>query len=317
MMNKTATLLLRWLRDLTLLAVVTTTVLFFLLRLAGDPAVVLAGPDASEEQLQAVRAEYGFDRSLLVQYVSYVRNLLTFDLGNSLADGTPAFTKALTAFPASALLAGLAMSIACFCAIPLGVWLGARRGGARRTTARWLLFALQGVPGFVVALILVQVFAIELMWLPALGYGGPLTWILPAVSVASFLMPKLARMVEANVSTALGSAYVRTARAIGASESAILWRHALPNALLGATALVGAQLAFVVTGLVIIETMFAWPGIGWLLVQSTTNLDFPVVQAITLITVGAVFVINALTDLLQHVLDPRLRHAQAHGPVNA
>jgi peptide/nickel transport system permease protein len=317
MMTNTATLSLRWLRDLALLAVVTSTVLFFLLRLAGDPAVVLAGPDASPEQLQAVRAEYGFDQNLLVQYASYVRNLLMLNLGNSLGDGTPAFTKALTALPASLLLAGLAMFIACLCAIPLGVWLGARTGGASRAATRWLLFALQGIPGFVVALILVQVFAIELMWLPALGYGGPKTWILPAVSVASFLLPKLARMIEANVSTALRSAYVRTARAIGASDMAILWRHALPNALLGATALVGAQLAFVVTGLVIIETMFAWPGIGWLLVQATTNLDFPVVQAITLITVASVFVINTVTDLLQHRLDPRLRRTRAHGAANA
>jgi peptide/nickel transport system permease protein len=173
------------------------------------------------------------------------------------------------------------------------------------------VFALQGIPGFVVALILVQVFAIELMWLPALGFAGPKTWILPAVSVASFLVPKLARMIEANVSAALDASYVRTARAIGASDLEILWRHALPNALLGATALVGAQLAFVVTGLVIIETLFAWPGIGWLLVQSTTNLDFPVVQAITLLTVAAVFLINTLTELSQHALDPRLRRPEA------
>jgi ABC-type dipeptide/oligopeptide/nickel transport system permease component len=306
-MTNTAALCLRWLRDLALLAVVTGTLLFFLLRLAGDPAVVLAGPDASEEQLQAVRAEYGLDRSPVVQYGSYLRSLLVLDFGNSLADGTPALAKALTAFPASLLLAGLAIALTCLCAIPLGVWLGARSGGAARTAVRWLLFALQGFPGFVVALVLVQVFAIELTWLPALGYGGPKTWILPAVSVASFLMPKLARMIEANVSAALESAYARTARAIGASDAEILWRHALPNALLGATALLGAQLAFVVTGLVIIETMFAWPGIGWLLVQSTTSLDFPVVQAITLITVAAVFSINAFIEILQRGLDPRLR----------
>jgi peptide/nickel transport system permease protein len=308
-MENTTGLWLRWLRDLALLALGTTTLLFFLLRLAGDPAVVLAGPDASDAQLQAIRADYGFDRSLLVQYGSYVRNLITLDLGRSLADGTPALAKALTAFPASLLLAALAVCISSLCALPLGVWLGARESGLSRRVVRGCLFALQGIPGFVVALVLVQVFAIELMWLPALGYAGPKTWILPALSVASFLMPKLARMVEANVSTALQSAYVRTARAIGASNREILWRHALPNALLGASALVSAQLAFVVTGLVIIETMFAWPGIGWLLVQSTTNLDFPVVQAITLLTVVAVFLINALTEGLQHRLDPRLRRS--------
>jgi peptide/nickel transport system permease protein len=305
---------LRWVRDLILLMVGTTSILFFLLRLSGDPAVVLAGPDATEEQLHAIRAEYGLDRGLAMQYVSYIGNLITLDFGKSLADGTPALAKALTAFPASLLLAGLAMLVTFLCAIPTGVWLGARRDGLVRTVARSLLFALQGFPGFVVALILVQLFAIELTWLPALGYAGPITWILPALSVASFLMPKLTRMVEANVSAALDSAYVRTARSIGASDREVLWRHVLPNALLGATALIGAQFAFIVTGLVIIETMFAWPGVGWLLVQSTTNLDFPVVQAITLITVTAVFLINTATELVQHRLDPRLhRHVSLAG----
>lgn len=306
-MGPTALLGLRWLRDLVLLIVLTTTLLFFLFRLAGDPVLVLAGPDASEAQVQALRAQYGFDRSLPVQYAAYLRHLLSLDFGVSLADGTPALNKALTAFPASLLLACLSLSCACLCAIPLGVWLGARREGILRRSVRWLLFALQGFPGFVVALLLVQVFAIELNWLPALGYAGPKTWILPTLSVASFLLPKIARMIEANVNTALDSAYVRTARAIGASDREILWRHALPNALLGTTALIGAQLAFVVTGLVIIETLFAWPGIGWLLVQSTTQLDFPVVQAITMLTVATVFLVNALIELLQYSLDPRLR----------
>jgi peptide/nickel transport system permease protein len=307
-MIRAAPAMLRWLRDLVLLILGTTSILFFLLRLTGDPAVVLAGPDATDEQLHAIRAEYGLDRGLAMQYAAYVGNLITLDLGNSLADGTPALTKALTAFPASALLAGLAMLITFACAIPAGVWLGAHRGGVARAAVRSCLFVLQGFPGFVTALLLVQWFAIELTWLPALGYAGPMTWILPALSVASFLIPKLTRMVEANVSTALDSAYVRTARSIGATDREVLWRHALPNALLGATALVGAQLAFIVTGLVIIETMFAWPGIGWLLVQSTTNLDFPVVEAITLITVAAVFLINTCTELVQYRLDPRLRH---------
>jgi peptide/nickel transport system permease protein len=300
-----------WLRDLGVLMLGTTTVLFFLLRLTGDPAVVLAGPDASEAQLQEIRAQYGLDRALPLQYLSYLGSLLRFDFGNSLADGSPALLKALTAYPASLLLAGLAMSATFLSAVPLGAWLGARRDGAARAAVRWLLFVLQGFPGFVVALLLVQLFAIELVWLPALGYAGPSSWILPTLSVASFLVPKLTRMVEANVSTALDSAYVRTARAIGASDREILWRHALPNALLGATALIGAQLAFVVTGLVIIETIFAWPGIGWLLVQSTTNLDFPVVQAITLVMVATVFLINTLTELAQRRFDPRLRHQRS------
>ena len=306
-MSRKALASLYWLRDLLLLIAGTTTLLFFLLRLAGDPAIVLAGTDATDEQLAAVRAEYGLDRGLATQYLSYMGNLVTLHLGNSLSDGTPALAKVLTALPTSLLLAGLAMLATLVFAIPTGVWLGARRGSPVRNLVRWSLFFLQGCPAFVTALLLVQVFAIELTWLPALGYAGPASWILPAASVASFLTPKLTRMIEANVSSALDSAYVRTARAIGASNREVLWRHVLPNAMLGATALIGAQLAFIVTGLVIIETLFAWPGIGWLLVQSTTNLDFPVVQAVTLVAVIAVFLINSLVELLQYWLDPRLR----------
>jgi peptide/nickel transport system permease protein len=286
-------------------------VLFFLLRLTGDPAIVLAGQDATEAQLASIRAAYGLDRSLPVQYLSYLASLARFDLGRSLADGSPALEKVLIAYPATLLLAGLAICLTFAIAVPLGTWLGARRGGAGRTAIRWLLFALQGFPGFVTALLLVQLFAIELVWLPALGSSGPLSWVLPTASVAAFLTPKLARLIEANIAEALGSAYVRTAYAIGASDREILWRHALPNAMLGATALLATQFAFVVTGLVIIETIFAWPGIGWLLVQSTTNLDFPVVQAITLVVTVSVFLINTLTDLVQHRLDPRLRHRQS------
>ncbi|MCZ8130537.1 MAG: ABC transporter permease [Steroidobacteraceae bacterium] len=298
---------LAWLRDLVVLVLGTLTLLFFLLRLAGDPAVVLAGPDATPEQIAEVRAELGLDRSLPAQYLAYVGNLLRLDFGTSLADGTPALAKVLTAYPASLLLGGLAMALTLAITIPLGAWLGAQPGGATRGGARAVLFALQGFPGFVIALLLIHVFAIELVWLPALGHSGPASWILPAVSVAMFLAPKLARMIEANVGAALSSGYVRTARAIGASEREVLWRHALPNALLGAIALVGAQFAFLVTGLVIIETIFAWPGIGWLLVQSTVNLDFPVIQAITLVVVITVFLVNSAAEWLQRRADPRTR----------
>lgn len=301
--------LLTWLRDLAVLLLGTTTVLFFMLRASGDPALVLAGPDASAEQVAEIRALYGLDRSLPAQYVSYLGRLARLDFGESLADGSSAFAKVLTALPSSLLLGGLALALMLSIAIPLGAWLGMQRDGAARTAVRWLLFVLHGFPGFVVALLLVQLFAIQLVWLPALGSSGPASWILPAGSVAIFLAPKLVRLIEANVLAALQSGYVRTARSIGATDREVLWRHAMPNAMLGATALIGAQFAFLVTGLVIIETIFAWPGIGWLLVQSTVNLDFPVVQTITMVVVLNVFVINTATDWLQRRLDPRLRQS--------
>jgi len=306
--------MLRLVRDLAVLLLGTLTLLFFLLRLTGDPALVLAGPDASEEQLAAIRTEYGLDRSLPVQYLSYVGNLLRLDFGRSLADGSPALAKVLTAYPTSLLLAVMAMAATLLISVPTGAWLGTRREGAARRAVRWLLFVLQGVPGFVTALVLVQVFAIELVWLPALGSSGASSMVLPTVSVAAFLAPKLTRLIEANVAAAIGSPYVRTARAIGASDREVLWRHALPNALLGATALVGTQFAFLMTGLVIIESIFAWPGIGWLLVQSTTSVDFPVVQAITMTVVVTVFVVNTFVDLMQYRIDPRLRHREPLAP---
>jgi len=297
-----------WGLDLVVLLVGTGTMLFFLLRLTGDPAAVLAGPDASAEQLEALRAELGLDQPLPVQYLAYLLQLVRLDFGQSLADGTPALAKVMAALPATLTLAGSAMALTLVVAIPSGLWLGAnrRRSG---TAVRGLLFLLQGFPGFVTALLLIQLFAIQLVWLPALGASGPASLVLPMVSVASFLAPKLIRLIEANVEAALPSAWVRTARANGVPEGEILWRHVAPNALLGAVALIGAQFAFLVTGLVIIEAIFAWPGIGLLLVQSTTNLDFPVVQAITFFVVIGVFGINLLTGALQRRLDPRLRLA--------
>jgi peptide/nickel transport system permease protein len=313
-MSRKTLVRLRPVRDLAVLLLGTLTLLFFLLRLTGDPALVLAGPDATEQQVAAIRAQYGLDRSLPVQYLSYVGNLLRLDFGHSLADGSPALRKVLIAYPTSLLLAVMAMTVTLLISVPTGAWLGARRHGSARAAVRWLLFVLQGVPGFVTALLLVQLFAIELVWLPALGSSGPSSLILPTLSVASFLAPKLTRLIEANVAAAMGSPYVRTARAIGSSDREILWRHALPNALLGATALVGTQFAFLMTGLVIIESIFAWPGIGWLLVQSTTSVDFPVVQAITMTVVVTVFAVNTFVDLMQRRIDPRLRHREPLAP---
>lgn len=294
------------LRDLVLVTVATTTVLFFLVRLTGDPSVMIAGEGATPAQLGEVRAAYGFDRSLIEQYLIYAWKVLHLDLGVSLQDGQPAIHKVLQAYPATLLLAAAAIITNVLVSIPIGAWLGQSRGAAAKGV-RVVLSVLQGMPGFVSALLLVNVFAVGLGWLPSVGYGRPEMLILPVISVVSFMAPKLIRVVEANTAAALRSNFVRTARSIGASDRHILWRHVLPNSLLGAIALIGAEIAVMLTGLVIIETIFAWPGIGWLLVQSTLNLDFPVVQAIALTMVISVFLTNAATEALQTLADPRLR----------
>lgn len=288
------------------------TLLFFMLRATGDPIAALAGEDADPEMLARLRALHGMDQGLGQQYVHYLGQLLKGDFGRSLTSGGSAIDAVLQAFPATFLLAALAMTFTIVIALPIGAWLGwaPERGGRRIVAA--IIYILQGTPGFVAALVLVQIFAIRTNWLPALGFAGPETWLLPTLSLSLFLAPKLARVLAVNVTEGLRHDYVRTARAAGASDRNLLWRQLLPNALLGAVALMGAQFAQLVGGAVVIEAIFAWPGLGRLLVQSTLSLDFPVIQATALTVAVLVFVANAATDLLFLLLDPRLRTGGGH-----
>lgn len=294
---------------LALLLFVVSTLLFFLLRQAGDPAYVLAGASASPEQLALIREQYGLNEPLLSQYLSYLWNVLHLNFGLSLQTNEPALMMVLGRFPATLHLAAMAMLLSIVIAIPIGAWLGAKPERAERRFVSGLIFILQGSPGFVFALLLIQLFAVQLMWLPSLGYdsGDWTSWVLPTLSLATFCAPSLIRMIAANVAEAMREDYIRTARAYGATFQTMLWRHALPNALLGASALLGVQFAGLLSGSAVIETIYSWPGLGWLLLESVTNLDFPVVQALAFLIAILVFVVNFLTDLVFRFLDPRTR----------
>jgi len=283
-----------------------TTLMFFALRAAGDPIIVLAGENATAEMIEAIRQQYGFDKPLLLQYLYYLGNVLRLDFGDSLASGQAALPYVMSQLPATVLLAFLGMSVTVAVSVPVGVWLGAQpeRAGAR-VVGVVVVFA-QGMPGFVTALILIQVFVVQLMWLPSLGHADIRNWILPSVSLASFLAPKLIRVIAAGVSESMRQEYIRTARSIGLSPREILWREAFPNAILGTVALVGAQFAFLFAGAVIIEVLFLWPGIGLLLFESAQSLDFPVLQAIAFVIAVLVFFVNALTNVIFRAVDPRI-----------
>jgi ABC-type dipeptide/oligopeptide/nickel transport system permease component len=301
--------LLKNLVNLAILLFVVGTLLFFLLRQAGDPAYVLAGATATPEQIAIIREQYGLDKPLALQYLIYLWNVLRLDFGNSLQTNDPALGVVLDRFPATLHLAVMAMSLSVALAIPIGAWLGARPERADRRAISAVIFVLQGSPGFVLALLLVQLFAVKLNWLPSLGYdsGDWHSWVLPTISLATFSAPSLIRMVAANVTEAMREDYIRTARAYGATFTTLVWRHALPNALLGASALIGVQFAGLLSGSAVIETIYSWPGIGWLLLSSVTNLDFPVVQALAFVIALLVFAVNLLTDLTFRLLDPRMR----------
>ncbi|RVT90980.1 ABC transporter permease [Sphingomonas crocodyli] len=297
------------LRKLAVLLLVISTLLFFLLRQAGDPAYVLAGAGATPEQLAAIREAYGLDRPLFVQYLSYIWNILHFDFGRSLLTHDSALGTVLARFPQTLQLAVSAMAFSILIAIPLGAWLGARPERAERRFVSAIVFVLQGAPGFVLALLFIQLFAVQLMWLPSVGYSATdwRTWVLPTLSLTTFTAPSLTRMIAANVGEAMREDYIRTARAYGAGFTTLLWRHALPNALLGASALIGVQFAHLLSGSAVIETIYSWPGMGWLLLESVQTLDFPVVQAEVFVIAILVFLVNLLTDLGFRLLDPRLR----------
>lgn len=294
---------------LFLLTVVT--LLFFLLQLTGDPAEVMVGDTGTPEQLEEVRRQYGFDRSLAEQYVRYIFKLVQLDFGISFADEQPAFGIVMERLGPTLLLTFLSILVTLAFSVPIGAWLGSRPDAPTRQAGAAVVYIAQGIPGFVAGLLLIQLVSVQWRLLPSIGFEGVSTWILPSLTLASFLAPKLTRVIAANVAEAMREDYIRTARAWGAGRTAVLWRHALPNALLGATALIGAQFAFLISGAVVTEVIFAWPGLGWLLVKSTTSLDFPVIQAAVFVIAILVFAANTLTDMLFRFVDPRLRARSA------
>ena len=288
-----------------------STLLFFLLHLTGDPAVVLAGEFATPETVERISARYGFDDPLIVQYVRFVGSIFVLDFGASVATGAPALGLVMERLGPTMLLAVLGLALNMAISVPLGAWLGSRPDAAPQQVGNAAVFISQGIPGYVVGLVLIQIFSVRLGLLPSVGMSTVWHWILPSVTLASFLAPKLVRVLSANVAETMREDYVRTARASGAPRLVLLWRHALPNALLGATALAGTQLAFMLSGSLITEVIFAWPGLGRLLIDSVVRLDFPIVQAAVFVIAVLVFAANALTDVLFQFIDPRLRRQQA------
>lgn len=294
---------------LVILLLGVNALLFVALGLAGDPALMLAGEDPTPELLERIRAEYGLDLPAWQRYLVQLGRMAQLDFGVSIYTGQPALFMALEQLPGTLLMAVLSMGLTLVTAIPAGVWIGQRPEAASRRLGAALTAVAQGIPGFVMALVLIQLFVVRLGWLPSLGYSQPAAWILPSISLGFFLAPKLCRVVSAGVAEAMQEDYIRTARANGASMRFILWREALPAALPAAVALVGTQFAFLVSGVVLIETLFLWPGIGLLLLYSAQNLDFPVLQAICFVVAVLVFAVNGLADALLRLLDPRLRPA--------
>jgi ABC-type dipeptide/oligopeptide/nickel transport system permease component len=284
------------------------TLVFSLIHLVpGDPAQAMLGEGASPQDVADLRVSLGLDRPLLDQYVTFMRQAVTGDLGQSFRTGQPVTTMIVERLPATAELAIAAMIVAILIAIPLGVIAAVWRGTAVDYGA--MTFALAGVsiPNFWLGPLLAIVFAVELGWLPVSGRGTLAHLVLPAVSLGLALAAILARMTRASLLDELRELYVRAARARGVSRAVAITGHALRNSMVPLLTIIALQFGAVLTGAVITETIFAWPGIGRLLIQSIGFRDYPMVQGCILLIAVTYVTVNLVTDLMYGVLDPRIR----------
>jgi peptide/nickel transport system permease protein len=285
------------------------TLVFSLIHLIpGDPARAMLGDAASQEDVDALRERLGLNRPLLEQYGAFLSGIVRGDLGTSMRTGQPVVSQIVERMPATIELAAAAMFVAIGVAIPLGIIAAVWRGTAVDHAATTLALTGISIPNFWLGPLLAIVFAIELGWLPVSGRGTPAHLVLPAISLGAALAAILARMTRATLLEELREPYVRAARARGASRVRAVLRHAFRNSLIPVVTLIGLQFGAVLTGAVITETIFSWPGVGRLLVQSIGFRDYPLVQGCILLIAVTYVAMNLITDLLYGVVDPRIRY---------
>jgi peptide/nickel transport system permease protein len=294
------------------------TLVFFMLRLIpGDPVVLMLGPEYTPQAATALRHKLGLDQPLPVQYVRWFGSVLRGDLGGSIASGETVSGAIATALPKTLSLAALAFLIAVVIAIPAGIIAALRRNSGFDYGASVFAFIGVSMPSFWFGIILILIFAVRLRWLPAIGYAdlredGVVEWlrrlILPSVAIGAGYSAILMRFVRAGLLEVLGSDYVRTARAKGARERTVVIRHALRNSLIPVVTVMGVQLALLLSGAVVTETVFSIRGIGRILVGAIFDRDYPMVQGVILL-VAVIFVLaNLIVDIIYTFLDPRIRY---------
>ncbi|MBA2448986.1 MAG: ABC transporter permease [Chloroflexi bacterium] len=274
----------------------------------GDPARLMAGLDASERDIQNIRQQLGLEEPVWVQYATFVTRAVQGDFGRSIRSRRPVADEIGARLPATAELAAAAMALAVGVGITLGVIAAARQYSIWDNLA--MLLALLGisVPIFWLGMMLILLFSVGLGWLPTAGRETGLSLVLPSITLGATSAAMIARMARSSMLEVLGQDYVRTARAKGLLELVVLTRHALKNAMIPTVTLIGLQLGTLVGGAVITETVFAWPGLGRLLVDAVRFRDFPTVQALVLLLALLVLLVNLLVDLVYGILDPRIRY---------
>jgi ABC-type dipeptide/oligopeptide/nickel transport system permease component len=283
---------------------------FFFIHLSGDPVMLMLPGDASHQEIEDLRERLGFNDPIPVQYVRFAWNAVRGDFGESLYYHVPVMGLIVERLPASLELAVAAMLLALVIAVPIGIISAVKRGSLLDMGA--MLGALFGLsmPHFWLGIMLMLLFSVKLGWLPTSGRGTWLHLIMPATALGMSLMAMFARLTRSVMLEVLSLDYIRTARAKGLKERMVIGKHALKNALIPLVTVAGMQFGFLIGGTVIIETVFAWPGLGRLVVQAIFNRDYPLVQAIVLV-MAVIFVgMNLLVDLLYVYLDPQISYLE-------
>jgi ABC-type dipeptide/oligopeptide/nickel transport system permease component len=292
-----------------LVALAVSVIAFFLLRLSGDIATAIAGEGAQQEDLDLIRKTYGLDRPLIVQYADWLWQTLRGDFGTSLYFKTEVSTLVLDKLPTTIILGFASLGFALLVSVPLGVLAAVYANSWIDRVALAIAVVGQALPNFFFALILVMIFSITLRWLPVSGSGTWLHFVMPTIALGYYVAPAFMRLIRAGMIEVLSADYIRTARAKGLPTRKVIFKHALRNAIVQVVALTAVQLGYLLGGSVVIETIFALDGLGYLAYQSITYKDFPVMQVVVLLLSVVYVLLTLASDVANAWLDPRIRVA--------
>lgn len=290
-----------------LVALAVSVIAFVLVRLSGDVAAAIAGEGARQEDIDAVRKAYGLDRPLLVQYLEWLWRTVRGDFGTSLYFKTDVTALVLDKLPTTLILGVFSLLFALAISIPLGVAAAVYRNSWIDRFALALAVVGQALPNFFFALLLIMLFSIQLRWLPVSGSDGWEHFVMPTIALGYYIAPAFMRLVRAGMVEVLSADYIRTARAKGLPARIVVFKHALRNAVVPVVALAAVQLGFLLGGSVVIETIFALDGLGYLAYQSISHKDFPVTQAVVMLLSVFYVLLTLLADVANAWLDPRIR----------
>jgi ABC-type dipeptide/oligopeptide/nickel transport system permease component len=286
-------------------------IVFFLVRASGDPMQLLANPNMTTEQYNAIKERLGLDKSWGEQFLIYMKDLSHGDLGESLVKERPVIDMVMEALPNTLKLIVPSFLISILLAFLLGIMAATYRDSFWDNGVKFIAVLGQALPGFWVAIMAVLIFSVNLGWLPVAGMSRPSNYVLPVLTLVFFILPGMMRLVRSSMLDVLDSEYIKMARIKGLPERVVIWKHALRNALITPLTVAGMIFAMLITGAVITETVFNWPGLGRLIVETTFSRDFPVVQAITILVAICVLGINLLVDISYAYIDPQIRYQKS------